>query len=203
MSFKRRNLMKIVLLLLGVALFAGSILAGELPYSDPRIGLGKGTGGSTPLASFESNVSGGGVSGVYTNDTDSTFFDISITTQDVYSGIPTYDFFCVNYSPWYFSTCSITRQYGTITFLFSNPSGEGEGDDGDPSGILPGEDFQLSLKDAVKALGNPDGGGGWGSYQSFSGVANTPEPGTITLFVSFLGILAAKGKFRRQPSSSA
>jgi hypothetical protein len=202
MSFKRRNLMKIFLLLVGVAVFAGSTLADEVPYSDPRIGLGKGTG-STPTYgtfTFFSNENGGGVSDVFFNATETTYFNLLITTKDPGGTIN-----CDIYAPDYFSNCSFTRQNGMIAFLFSNPTGEGEGDGGDPSGIGPCTDFgcpefQFTLNDAYDSF-DPNGSGGWGSYHSFSGVANTPEPGTLTLLATLLGLQAAKGKFRRRRSS--
>jgi len=185
--------MKIVLLLMGVALFAGSILAGELP-PDPRIGLAEG-GGSTPTDgtfTFQANGNGGGTADFYNDTEDTTFFNLSVTTPNPPGSISCY----LYYEP-FFSQCAvIPNSNGTTTILFY---GTGE----DYTGVYPGGDFIFLLNDPPSYVFDPNGSGTWNPYQSFTGAANTPEPGSITLFVTFLGILAAKGKFRRRPNSSA
>jgi hypothetical protein len=203
-----RNLMKIVLLLMGVALFAGSILAGQLPSPDPKI-LIAGGGGSTDLYgttfSFTSNSSGGGSGEDYDfyNDSGEYFSNLSITTTSVFpNGAPIGPIDCDLDGNAYFSDCAvITNLNNTATILFYNT--------GDPGGVPYCEDgdayyceFEFSLNNDG-SLDNPSGVGGWVPNATFTGAANTPEPGTVTLFVTFLGILAAKGRFRRRPSPSA
>lgn len=206
MSFKMRNLMKIVLLLMGVALFAGPILAGESPYPDPKIliaGGGDSTDLTGPTFSFESNSSGGGAGTDYDffNDSGEYFFNLSITTPNPVGSIS-----CYLYGTSPFSECAvIANPANTTTILFFNPSDEG----GVPyceDGDAPYCEFEFSLNDDLSSpstIWDPNGSGSWGPNHEFTGVANTPEPGTITLFVTFLGMLGAKGKFRRRPGCSA
>lgn len=77
----------------------------------------------------------------------------------------------------------------------------GEGGEGF-SGIAPGQEFLFTLNDNG-SFDDPDGRGGWVPDATFKGTANVPEPGTITFFLTGLGTLAAKRKFRRCPSFSA
>jgi hypothetical protein len=143
--------------------------------------------------SFTSNSAGGGVSPTFYNSTDTTFYDISVTTMDPGGDLDT--FFCDNYTPYYFSACSITRASGMITVLFYNCS-----DCEDPLGIPPGYEFKFTMNTAYDSW-DPNGSGGWVPNTAFGGTANVPEAGTLTLLVTGLGMLAAKRKLRRHPSS--
>jgi len=197
--------MKIVLLLMGVALFAGPILAGESPYPDPKILIAGGSDSKDltgPTFSFTANSSGGGPVDNYDffNDSGEYFSTLSITTTTKFpNGTSIGSIDCDLDGNGFFSDCAVTTNLDTATILFY----------GDLGGVPYCEDgvdayyceFEFSLNNDGSI--DPSGVGGWVPGATFTAVANTPEPGTITLFVTSLGILAAKGKFRRRPNPSA
>ncbi len=54
-------------------------------------------------------------------------------------------------------------------------------------GITPGEDFLHQFERPGKAV---DGSGGWGANNTFTAVANLPEPATWPLLASGIALLA-------------
>jgi hypothetical protein len=187
---------KILLLVLVVVLSAGLALADGVPGSDPRIGLGGGGGseGTSGTFSFTVNDYGGGISPTFYNDTETAFYNLSITAPDPGGDLSTFE--CDIYYP-YYDSCSITRTPGWITIFIYDIWTSTEDDD--IAGIPPGGDFRFTLNNDGSWLAN--GTGGWIPDSTLAGTANVPEPGTITLLVTGLGTLVAKRKLRRRPSS--
>jgi len=201
------KLSKIVLLAFAIVLSAGLALADTVPGSDPKAGLGPGTGSSDTTGTFSFTVNGnGGGSGpdfTFLNTSGTTFFNISLTTQDS-SG----DLSC--FTTAYVTNCNITRNAGMITVLFFNVSdgedpAEGGGECGAQwpgAGIGPGCDFQFTLNDDG-SFNNPGGTGGWVAGATVNGAANVPEPGTMTLLFTGLGTLVARRKFHGRRGAAA
>lgn len=150
---------------------------------------------------FQSNELGGGYLEFY-NNSDSDWSSLLIITGpaldpdgnplpiDGYSfgGDPDDVFPFVN--AWY-------DESGMLNILFYTiPDGEGALLWIDEHfGVVMNDDITLDEMSSTNF--DPDGDGGWGPLQSFTGHANVPEPGTCWLILTGLAGLGLVRKFRR------
>ena len=154
---------------------------------DPRIivsGAGDATAVTTPVFTFMSDPSGGGVLS-FINDTRSDWFSL-----DFFVALPQGSPIACS-SPLY-SLCEFTSTnipgttQATFDIGFDNPVGKG---------LLPGETFTINLDNTGSVV---DGSGNWGADNTFTAAVNLPEPASWLLLASGMALLAGLCRYRRR-----
>lgn len=106
---------------------------------------------------------------MFTNTTTATWYTLKL----IESGVPSSAITCS--APHTFMHCRKTTKGGTTTIILS-------GIGGNFSGIPGGHNFSITF-------------GGWPAKGvKFTGIANVPEPATLSLFLTGLGALATRRK---------
>ena len=161
----------LAILVAGTAAFADSVADPKIIIRDP---VCPGSGCIQAQSQFSFQVPAGGTGGVFfTNVSGNNWFNLKLTE----TGVPANLITCIT-DVW--AKCTVTTAANGVTTIFLNGIGPNF------PGILAGENFSIVFGCET---GRCDP---WPAGLQFTAVSNVPEPGTMALVLTGLGLIVRR-----------